>query len=200
MYNIDIAVHMLFRLFSLFHPYLGWRRIDSSSLSILIMLSGFELPHRRRSIPSLSGGVGWLGLRPAVVGPGGSSAWVARDGQGHVVHLWPRCGGWVPEEESHGPWPWHAEVACMWNNLSILLCTTSFFFPGGSVRFLENTIFQKSSRHWVRVPGHDTGPVIKYHTKKGPDVLSWKLPDVQWQEINFCLLWLRGGWSISLCM
>lgn len=107
---------MLFRLFRLFHPYLGWRRIDSSSLSILIMFSGFEQPHRRRSI-SLSGGVGWLGLRPAVVGPGGSPAWVARDGQGHVVHLWPRCGGWVPEEESHGPW--HAEVVCMWKNLSL---------------------------------------------------------------------------------
>ena len=75
-----------------------------------------------------------------------------------------------------------------------------FFFPGGSVRFLKNTIFQKSSRQWVRVPGHDMGPGIKYHTKKGPDFFSWKLPDVQWQEINFCLLWLRGGWSISLCM
>jgi hypothetical protein len=74
------------------------------------------------------------------------------------------------------------------------------FFPGGSVRFLKNTIFQKSSRQWVRVPGHDMGPGIKYHTKKGPDFFSWKLPDVQWQEINFCLLWLRGGWSISLCM
>ena len=74
------------------------------------------------------------------------------------------------------------------------------FFPGGSVRFLKNTIFQKSSRQWVRVPGHDMGPGIKYHTKKGPEFVSWKLPDVQWQEINFCLLWLRGGWSISLCM
>ena len=66
------------------------------------------------------------------------------------------------------------------------------FFPGGSVRFLKNTIFQKSSRQWVRVQGHDTGPGIKYHTKKGPVFFSWKLPDVQWQEINFCLLWLRG--------
>ena len=73
----------------------------------------------------------------------------------------------------------------------ILLCTTSFF-PGGSVRFLKNTIFQKSSRQWVRVQRHDTGPGIKYHTKKGPVFFSWKLPDVQWQEINFCLLWLRG--------
>ena len=26
--------------------------------------------------------------------------------------------------------------------------------------------FQKSSRQWVRVPGHDMGPGIKYHTKK----------------------------------
>ena len=67
-----------------------------------------------------------------------------------------------------------------------------FFFPGGSVRFLKNTIFQKSSRQWVRVQGHDTGPGIKYHTKKGPVFFSWKLPDVQWQEINFCLLWLMG--------
>ena len=67
-----------------------------------------------------------------------------------------------------------------------------FFFPGGSVRFLKNTIFQKSSRQWVRVQRHDTGPGIKYHTKKGPVFFSWKLPDVQWQEINFCLLWLRG--------
>ena len=75
-----------------------------------------------------------------------------------------------------------------------------FFFPGGSLRFLKNTIFQKSSRQWVRVPGHDMGPGIKYHTKKGQDFFSWKLPDVQRQEINFCLLWLRGGWSISLCM
>ena len=46
------------------------------------------------------------------------------------------------------------------------------FFPGGSVRFLKNTIFQKSSRQWVRVPGHDMGPGIKYHTKKGPDFFS----------------------------
>ena len=38
-----------------------------------------------------------------------------------------------------------------------LLCTTSFF-PGGSKRFLKNRIFQKSSRQWVRVPGHDMGP------------------------------------------
>ena len=52
---------------------------------------------------------------------------------------------------------------------NILLCTTSFFFPGGSVCFKKNTIFQKSSRQWVRVPGHDMGPGIKYHTKKGPD-------------------------------
>ena len=73
------------------------------------------------------------------------------------------------------------------------------FFPGGSVRFLKNTIFQKSSRQWVRVPGHDMGPGIKYHTKKGPVFFSWKLPDVQWQEINFCLLWLRGV-DLSVCV
>ena len=54
--------------------------------------------------------------------------------------------------------------------LTILLCTTSFF-PGGSVRFLKNTIFQKSSRQWVRVPGHDMGPGIKYH---GPDFFFLK--------------------------
>ena len=75
-----------------------------------------------------------------------------------------------------------------------------FFFLGVQYAFKKNTIFQKSSRQWVRVPGHAMGPGIKYHTKKGPDFFSWKLPDVQWQEINFCLLWLRGGWSISLCM
>ena len=80
-----------------------------------------------------------------------------------------------------------------------LLCTT-FFFPGGSVRLLKIRIFQKSSRQWVRAPGHDMGPGKKYHTKEGPDFFAWKLPDVQWQEISFCLLWLRGGWSISLSM
>ena len=75
-----------------------------------------------------------------------------------------------------------------------------FFFLGVQYFLFKNTIFQKSSRQWVRVPGHDMGPGIKYHTKKGPDFFSWKLPDVQRQEINFCLLWLRGGWYISLCI
>ena len=47
-----------------------------------------------------------------------------------------------------------------------------FFFPGGSVRFLKSTIFQKSSRQWVRVPGHDMGPGKEYHTQKGPECFS----------------------------
>ena len=99
---------------------------------------------------------------------------------------------------------WHVEdfariaVSCWYCRMRILLCTTSFF-PGGSVRFLKNTIFQKSGRQWVRVPGHDMGLGREYHTKKCPDVFSWKLPDVQWQEINFCLLWLRGV-DLSVCV
>ena len=47
-----------------------------------------------------------------------------------------------------------------------------FFFPGGSVRLLKIRIFQKSSRQWVRAPGHDMGPGKKYHTKEGPDFFA----------------------------
>ena len=97
---------------------------------------------------------------------------------------------------------WHVEdfariaVSCWYCRSSSVL---PVFFPGGSVRFFKNTIFQKSSRQWVRVPGHDMGPGIKYHTKKGPDVFSWKLPDVQWQEINsVCCDW--GGVDLSVCV
>ena len=60
----------------------------------------------------------------------------------------------------------------VWFSSTISSSVLPVFFPGGSVRFLKNTIFQKSSRQWVRVPGHDMGPGIKYHTKKGPDVFS----------------------------
>ena len=51
---------------------------------------------------------------------------------------------------------------------SVLPC----FFPGGSVRLLKIRIFQKSSRQWVRAPGHDMGPGKKYHTKEGPDFFA----------------------------
>ena len=68
-----------------------------------------------------------------------------------------------------------------------------FFFPGGSVRFLKNTIFQKSSRQWARVQGHDMGPGIKYHTKKGPDFFFLK---ASWRTVagNQCLsVVIEGG-------
>ena len=59
-----------------------------------------------------------------------------------------------------------------WAGVRLTLLCTTIFFPGGLVRFLKNSIFQKSNRQWVRVPGHDMGPGKKYHSKKGPDVFS----------------------------
>ena len=43
------------------------------------------------------------------------------------------------------------------------------FFSWGFSTLFKKHYFPKSSRQWVRVPGHDMGPGIKYHTKKGPD-------------------------------
>ena len=52
------------------------------------------------------------------------------------------------------------------------------FFPGGSVRFLKNSIFQKISRQWVRAPGHDMGPGTKISYQKRPRIFflkaSWR--------------------------
>jgi len=48
------------------------------------------------------------------------------------------------------------------------------FFPGGSVRFLKNTIFQKSSKQWVRVPGHDMVPGKKLSYQKRPRIIFLK--------------------------
>ena len=79
-----------------------------------------------------------------------------------------------------------------YNVSTTLLCTTSFF-PGGSVRFLKNSIFQKSSRQWVRVPGHDMGPGRKYDTKKGPIFFSLK---ASWRTVTgnqFLSVVIEGG-------
>ena len=73
------------------------------------------------------------------------------------------------------------------------------FFPGGSVRFLKNTIFQKSSRQWVRVLGHDMGPGIKYHTKRGPDFFPESfLTYSDRKSISVCCDW--GGVDLSVCV
>ena len=81
---------------------------------------------------------------------------------------------------------------------STLLCTTSFF-SWGSVRFLKNTIFQKSSRQWVRVPGHDMGPGIKYHTKKGPYFFPERfLTYSDRKSVSACCDW--GGVDLSVCV
>ena len=69
----------------------------------------------------------------------------------------------------------------------------------GSVRFLKSTIFQKSSRQWVRVPGHDMGPGIKYHTKKGPDFFPESfLTYSDRKSISVCCDW--GGVDLSVCV
>ena len=73
------------------------------------------------------------------------------------------------------------------------------FFPGGSVRFLKSTIFEKSSRQWVRVPGHDMGPGKKYHTKKGPDFFPESfLTYSDRKSISVCCDW--GGVDLSVCV
>ena len=69
------------------------------------------------------------------------------------------------------------------------------FFSWGFSTLFKNTIFQKSSRQWVRVPG----PGIKYHTKKGPVFFYQSfLTYSDRKSISVCCDW--GGVDLSVCV